>query len=145
MRAESREVLLVDDNPDDRFLFQAAWTKAGIENPLRTLDNGQEACDYLGGEGKYADRAGFPLPALVLLDIKMPGKSGFEVLEWLRGRAPSKLLPVIMLTASTSPGDVAQAYRLGANSFAIKPSSVAELIALAAALKSWWLTFNEFA
>lgn len=145
MRAERREILFVDDDPDDRFLFRKAWIEAGIGNPLRTLDNGQEACDYLGGAGKYADRASFPLPALVLLDIKMSGRSGFEVLEWIRGRAPSKLLPVIMMTASTSPVDAAQAYRLGANSFVIKPSSVAELIELAAALKSWWLNFNEYA
>ena len=145
MRAESRSVLLVDDNPDDRFLFQAAWTEARIGNPLCTLDSGRQACDYLAGAGKFADRVNFPLPALVILDVKMPGKSGFEVLEWLRGRAPSSFLPVIMLSASTHPKDVAEAYRLGANSFVIKPSSAAELVELAVAVKKFWLSFNEVA
>lgn len=145
MTAESREVLLVDDNPDDCFLFQAAWTQAGIENPLRMLEDGRQARDYLAGEGAYAGRVGLPLPALVLLDVKMPGMSGLEVLEWLRGREATRRLPVVMLSASTHPKDAAEAYRLGANSFVIKPSSMAELVELAAAVKSWWLRFNEFA
>lgn len=145
MRAERRAILLVEDSPDDRFLFQKAWAEAGIENTLQMLEDGLQACDYLAGAGKYADRASFPLPALILLDIKMPGKSGLEVLEWLRGREASRRIPVIMLSASTFPKDVDEAYRLGASSFVIKPSSVEELIELAAALKSYWLRFNEFA
>lgn len=144
MRAESSEVLLVDDDPDDRFLFQAAWSEAGIKNPLRMLEDGLQARDYLAGAGKYAERAGLPPPALVLLDVKMPGMSGLEVLEWLRGREATRRLPVVMLSASTHPKDAAEACRLGANSFVIKPSSISELIELIAAVKSYWLRFNEF-
>ena len=145
MPAERRTILLVEDCPDDRFLLQKAWAEAGIENPLRMLEDGQQACDYLSGMGKYADRASFPPPVLLLLDVKMPGKSGLEVLEWLRGRESSRRLPVIMMSASTHPKDAAEAYRLGANSFVIKPSSAAELVEFASALKSYWLRFNEFA
>lgn len=145
MPPEGRAILLVEDDPDDRFLLRKAWAEAGIENPLRMLDDGRQACDYLSGAGKYADRTSFPLPLLILLDIKMPGKSGLEVLEWLRGRETTRRVPVIVMSASTHPKDAAEAYRLGANSFVIKPSSAAELVEFASALKSYWLRFNEFA
>lgn len=125
-------VLLVDDDPDDRFLVEQSWKAAGRGRPLLTLPDGRQALDYLLGKGAYADRTLHPLPCLVLLDVKMPGLSGFEVLELLRHEEALLRLPVVILTASTSPQDAATARRLGADAFFIKPSSVQELIALLA-------------
>ena len=144
MLPEGTLVVLVEDNPDDRFLFERAWRGAGIKNPLRMLEDGQKALDYLFGTGEFADRAQHPLPGLILLDIKMPGLSGLDVLERLRGDGTFRSLPVAIMTASRSPDDIAEAYRLGTNAFFIKPSSVQELIDLLTAIKACWLRFNEF-
>jgi CheY-like chemotaxis protein len=144
MLSEGKLVALVEDNPDDRFLFERAWRGAGIKNPLRMFEDGQKALEYLFGTGEYVDRTRHPLPDLALLDIKMPGLSGLDVLERLRGDEKFRRLPVAIMTASRSPGDIAEAYRLGANAFFIKPSSIQELIELLKALKECWLRFNEF-
>jgi len=144
MLSPQKTVLFVDDNPDDRFLFERAWRGAAIRNPLRTLDDGRQALDYLFGRGEYADRTRYPRPGLVLLDIKMPGVSGFDVLGQLRQDGMLRTLPVLMITASTSPKDVEEAYRLGANGFFIKPSSVQDLVELLTAVNGCWLRFNEY-
>lgn len=145
MNDDRRTILIVEDSDDDQFLLREAWIKAGVSNPLAFVSDGEQASDYLSGEGRYADRTVFPLPVLMLLDIKLPGKSGLEVLAWLREQERFKTLPVIMLTASTWPEEVAAAYRLGANSFVIKPSAAHDLTGFAAAVKGYWLRFNEFA
>jgi CheY-like chemotaxis protein len=144
MLQERRIVALVEDNPDDRFLFERAWRGAGVKNLLRMFEDGQKALTYLLGAGEYADRDRHPLPGLLLLDIKMPTVSGFDVLRRLRQHDILRLLPVLMLTASTSPEDITEAYRWGANGFFIKPSSVQELMELLVSLKGCWLRFNEF-
>lgn len=135
-----RPVLLVDDDPDDRFLTRTAWKEAGIARPLRELAGGQQAIDYLSGPAA----ASSPRPALVLLDLKMPGRSGFEVLAWIRGSDAWNSLPVIILTASTSAADAAEAYRLGANSVLMKPSSIRQFAEMLAAIDNYWLRFNVF-
>lgn len=137
-------VLLVDDDADDRFLVRQAWTVASVRSPLREAAGGLQALAYLCGEREFADRRLHPLPCLILLDIMMPGMTGFTVLETVRSAAASSLVPVIMLTASSAPQDVAEAYRLGANSFLIKPSSFAELTDALRALDRYWLELNEF-
>ena len=144
MLSERRTICLVEDDPDDRFLFERAWRSAGITNPLRMCADGTQALEYLLGVGAYADRTTHPIPAMVLLDIKMPGLSGFELLDRMRREEKLRRMPALMMTASTSPADIAEAYRLGANGFFIKPSSVQELVELLAALKGCWLRFNEF-
>lgn len=144
MNAGDRCVLLVDDDPDERFITRQAWAQAGIAPPLREADGGDAAIAYLSGSGEYADRARFPSPLLVLLDVKMPGVTGFAVLSWIRASEDFARLPVIMLTASTSPQDVDEAYRRGANSFLVKPSSLEELVAMLRALDRYWFAFNEF-
>lgn len=143
MAGEKRTILAVEDNDDDQFLLREAWKKAGVPEGLTIVGDGEQACDYLAGAGRFADRGACPLPALVLLDIKLPGKSGLEVLAWLRAREDCVTLPVIMLTASTWPEEVVEAYRLGANSFVVKPSSAQELTDFAAAVRAYWLRFNE--
>lgn len=134
MAAEPAPVLLVEDSPDDRFLFQRCWEKCGVANPLVALDDGQRAVDRLAGPEAR--------PALVFLDLKLPVKNGFEVLQWIRGHEAVRHVPVLVLTASEQPGDVARAYVLGANAYLVKPSSVEELRALVEAAVRFWLRFN---
>jgi CheY-like chemotaxis protein len=140
----SRAAMLVDDNEDDRFLVERAWAEAGIRHKLVSVDSGRAALDYLFGAGVHADRLRHPLPAFLLLDIKMPGVSGFDVLSRIRADEKLRGLPVLMLTASSAPSDIAEAHRLGANGFFIKPSSVAELVDLLKAVDGCWLRFNQF-
>lgn len=139
MISTDRPVLLVDDDPDDRFIMNQAWHEAGVANPLMELADGAAALAYLAGTGDYADRARFPMPALVLLDISMPGYSGLDVLARVRASPETALLPVLMLTASAASEDVRRAYHLGANTYFVKPSSIEELTALLKTLSLYWL------
>src|SRR5687767_8704792 len=107
-------ILLVEDDPNDAFLIQRAFRHANDANLIQHTANGEEAVAYLTGQGKYHDRASHPLPILILLDLKMPRMSGFEVLEWLRKQSEFSALPVIVLTASAQTRDIELAYKLGA-------------------------------
>ena len=134
-------ILQVEDDPNDVFLFRHAMKRAGLENPIQVASNGQEAIDYLQGAGKFADREKFPLPCLVLLDLKLPYVMGLDVLKWIR-QQPGPALIVIMLTASGEDADIAAAYRLGANAFLTKPSESRKLEDMVKAIRDFWLTFN---
>ncbi|HEU5125708.1 MAG TPA: response regulator [Verrucomicrobiae bacterium] len=123
-----RTILLVDDNEDDIFIMRTVFRKVGISNPVQVLTNGEEAIHYLSGEGAFADRERFPLPAIILLDLNMPRVNGFEVLNWIRKQPGLKRLIVEVLTASSRPGDVERAFDAGANSYLVKPSRMEELI-----------------
>jgi CheY-like chemotaxis protein len=114
-------VLAVDDNDDDVMLIRRAFERAAVGNPLRVVRSGLEALAYFNGEPPYEDRAEHPLPGLVLLDIKMPGMDGFEVVKWIRSRSDLNPIAVVMLTSSDAIRDVNLAYQLGANSFLVKP------------------------
>lgn len=135
----NRTILLVEDNADDVFFMRRALKKAGIAALLQVVEDGQEAIHYLSGQGDYSDRQKAPLPSLVLLDLKMPRKSGLEVLEWVRRQPELGGLVVIVLTSSRQSKDVAAAARLGANSFLVKPPNVDELTDLmTVVLRYWW-------
>ncbi len=136
-----KTILQVDDDPNDIFLLQHALRKVGIANPIQVASDGQQAIDYLQGAGKFADRAKFPFPCLVLLDLKLPFIMGLDVLRWIR-QQPGLPLTVIMLTASGSEADIVEAYRLGANAFLTKPSEAAKLEEMVRAMKDFWLTHN---
>jgi len=136
-----KTILQVEDDPNDVFLFKHAMNKVGLTNPVQIATDGQQAIDYLYGEGKFADRAKFPYPCLVLLDLKLPFVMGLEVLRWIR-KQPGKALPVIVLTASAEEGDIAMAYSLGASGFLTKPSEVRKLEEMVKAIKDFWLTQN---
>ena len=126
-----REILLVEDNPDDVLLITRAFYRAGLKCQIQNVGRGEDAITYLQGGRPYANRLRFPLPDVVLLDIKMPGMDGFEVLRWIRRQAEFSRLCVVMLTSSDQIRDVNQAYQLGANSFLVKPLdfvNAAELI-----------------
>lgn len=137
-------VLFADDSPDDRFLMEEAWKQAGIKSPLVFVEDGEQVIDYLSGRGAYADLSKHARPALAILDIKMPKRSGLEALEWIRRSPEWKALPVIMLTASVYPGDISTAYEIHANAFLSKPTTAQELIELLKAIDAFWLRFNEF-
>ncbi|HWO69130.1 MAG TPA: response regulator [Actinomycetota bacterium] len=136
-------VLLVEDNPDDVALIQRAFRKANIANPLRVVTDGEEAVAYLAGRGEYADRARHPLPVLVLLDLKLPKRSGHEVLAWLRSQEGLRRLPVAVLTSSREAADVNRAYDLGANAYLQKPVGFEALHELVGTLNLFWLILNE--
>ncbi len=112
---------MVEDNPDDVMLIRRAFERAGVRHPIHRVPSGQEALAYFKGDSPYWDRVTYPLPALVLLDIKMNGTDGFEVLRWIRRQPDFSRLCVVMLTSSDEIRDVNYAYSLGANSFLVKP------------------------
>ena len=135
-------ILQVEDDENDILLLEHACQQAELPPIFKIASDGQEAIEYLSGEGKFADRARYPIPRLVLLDLKMPRKDGFEVLEWIRRHPTLKWLVVIMFTSSAQPRDVNAAYELGVNSFIVKPSRVEERILFVRSLYQWWCHFN---
>src|SRR5213594_4107373 len=135
-------ILHVEDDENDVVLIQHAMEKAGAESSIQVASDGKQAIDYLKGEGKFSNRDQFPLPCLVLLDLKLPFVPGLEVLKWMRQEAQLPI-PVIILTSSENEADIATAYRLGANAYMVKPNEVGKLVDVAKAIKDCWLTFNR--
>jgi CheY-like chemotaxis protein len=136
-----KTILQVEDDPNDVFFLQKAMNKVGVTNPIHVASDGQEAIDYLQGNGKFFDRSLFPFPCLVLLDLKLPYVMGLDVLRWIREQ-PWTNLPVIMFSASAEDADIAASYRLGANAFLSKPSEARQLDDIVKAIKDFWLTHN---
>lgn len=136
-------ILIIDDDPNDTLLLQRAFQRTRLLCPLHFAKDGEVAVAYLSGQGEYADRNHYPLPALVLLDLKMPRKSGLEVLEWIRQQPALKRLIVVMLTSSNQSSDVNRAYELGANSYLVKPGGFDTLMELVKSLDRYWLVLNE--
>ena len=144
MTTTNRALLLVEDNEDDVFLMKRALKSARIVNPLLVVEDGQEALDYLGGAGKFANRDQYPLPAVVFLDLKLPFISGHEVLAWIRRQKQLESMVVIVLTSSNEASDLSRCYALGANSYLVKPPTPEQLDDLAKAFKWYWLEYNQF-
>jgi CheY-like chemotaxis protein len=141
---EHKETILsVDDDDNDVLLLKMAFAKAGLAGQLRRVKDGAEAIRYLNGEGIYADRESFPLPRLLLLDLKMPYKNGFDVLTWIRAHPVLKHLIVAVLTASKDDADIRRAYDLFANSYLVKPTTIEGLEELARKVKDYWLELNS--
>jgi CheY-like chemotaxis protein len=137
-------ILLVEDRGDDILLVQRAFQRAQIDVAIQVTRDGEEAIAYLSGEGKFSNRAEYPLPWLVLLDLKMPGVDGFGVLRWVRRQPRLKSLVIVVLTSSEQLKDVNEAYALGANSFMVKPSDFEDTTALAHLIHQYWLKHNRF-
>jgi DNA-binding response OmpR family regulator len=135
-------VVLAEDNEDDVFFMRRGWKTAGIDLPLQVLRDGQQVLDYFAGRGDYADRQRFPLPSILLLDLKLPCKSGHEVLQWIRSNGGNQACIVIVLSSSRDASDVARAYSVGANAYLVKPAGAAELVAMLKAFKGFWLESN---
>lgn len=131
-------ILVAEDDPDDQLLAKRAAKKAGLTNPLEFVEDGVELLDYLHRRGAYTDRAGQPLPGLILLDLNMPRMSGKEVLDTLRSDDRLCQIPVVVLTTSLAEPEVLAAYRLGANSFVTKPVAFSRFVELMQSLQQYW-------
>lgn len=140
---QNQYILLVEDDVNDAVLIQRAFQKAGLRGSLKTVRSGEQAIQYLKGTGEFADRAGNPLPFLVLLDLKMAGMNGFDVLQWLKGQPDLKRLLVVVLTSSNVQADVDKAYELGANSYLVKPVGFDEMVQMIRRFEVYWMEINR--
>ena len=136
-------LLIVEDEANDRFLIQRALHKAQIANPVQMTVDGEEAIAYLSGAGKFVDRAAHPVPMHVLLDLKLPRRSGLEVLTWIRASSRLKTLPVVVLTSSPDSFDVRRAYEAGANSYLVKPVDFEGLHRMIESVGLFWLVLSR--
>ncbi len=135
-------ILLVDDNRMDIELALDAFHEARLINRIETASSGREALDYLFGRGDYGDRKRYPLPNLILLDLKMPGIDGFDVLKQIKTAPLIKRIPVVILTSSREEGDRALSYDIGANSYLVKPVSFSGFIEVIKQIENYWLSLN---
>jgi CheY-like chemotaxis protein len=132
-------ILVAEDNEDDAFFLKRAFLRAGVNAPLDFVENGDSAVGYLSGRGHFEDRSAFPLPKLLILDLKMPGIDGFGVLEWLRAQPGLRRLPVLVFSSSAETQDVNRAHELGANGFTVKPNGLDAMHAFVLAVEAYWL------
>ncbi|HTD88931.1 MAG TPA: response regulator [Candidatus Binatia bacterium] len=140
---EYESILLAEDNDDHVVLIKRAFKQARFLNPLQIVQDGAEAIAYLNGDGKYADRNHYPMPGLLLLDLKMPNKNGFEVMEWIRNQPALSHLKIVVLTTTDRVFDVQRAYELGARSFLVKPLDFRDFVQLGPALKGFWIWTSD--
>jgi CheY-like chemotaxis protein len=131
-------VLLVEDDLNDIFLVKRAFKMARLETPLQVVTDGEEAIRYLSGNGKYADRETYPLPRLIVMDINMPRKTGFEVLEWIKRDGPLRRLPIVIVSSSDRTQDINRAYELGANAYMVKPMNFRAVEHLFQSITHYW-------
>ncbi|MCC5658819.1 response regulator [Nostoc sp. XA010] len=143
MSKEQDTILLVEDNHKDVLLLQRALRKANIVNPVQVVNDGDAAVLYLSGQEPYGDRTRYPLPVLILLDLKLPRRSGAEVLMWLRKQPELKRLPVVVLTSSREYADINNIYDIGVNAYIVKPVIFNELVEIVITLNLHWIIFNE--
>jgi len=135
-------ILLVEDNRMDVELTLDAFREARLMNTVHVASNGPAALDYLFGRGQFTDREAYPLPDLILLDLKLPGIDGFEVLRQIKSAPILKRLPVVILTSSKEEGDRALSYDIGANSYLVKPVSFDGFLGVVRQIEGYWLSLN---
>jgi CheY-like chemotaxis protein len=137
--SEVFRVLIVDDNGDDIVMLQRAFAKGTPQVPLQVARSGKQALEYLKGAGEFADRTAFPLPRLMILDLKMPGIDGFEIISWVRNESDCRELPIVILSSSNDPTDMGRAHKLGANAYHIKPNDPNALVGMVEGLRAYWV------
>jgi CheY-like chemotaxis protein len=142
VRSSAAHILLVEDNRMDIELTLDAFRERRLKNAIRVATSGQEALDYLLGNGVFSDRAAHPLPDLILLDLKMPVMDGHEVLRRIKAVERLKRIPVIILSSSREEGDRAVGYDNGANSYLVKPVSFEGFLEVVQRIDEYWLTLN---
>lgn len=136
-------VLYVEDEANDVFFMQKAFNRVALGCRLQSVSDGQQAIDYLAGHGAFADRTRFPLPATILLDLNLPARPGFEVLQWVRQQPELKSLPVVIFSSSGRPEDRYQARELGANDYVLKPASGLAFSDVVRNLQHHWLSASR--
>ena len=136
MSAKHTTILHVEDDPNDVVLLEHAFRKAGVDFDLQAVHDGDQAMAYLRGNANYSDRARYPLPQLILLDLKMPRVGGFEVMAWLRQEERLRNLPIVVLTSSNHDADIKRAFELGAKSYLVKPVGFEALVDLVKTISS---------
>jgi CheY-like chemotaxis protein len=139
---EQMMILVVEDQDDDIVLIRRAFHHAGVKNPIFVVNDGREAREYLEGFGKYRNRDEYPLPELILLDLKMPKMGGFELLKWIRAQPALKALRLVVLTSSEDIYEINKAYEMGANSFLVKPFDFEDYTSMMRTLSSFWMTHS---
>jgi CheY-like chemotaxis protein len=140
----NRPILYAEDDENDVFLIQRAFKQAQIINPLVIVSDGNAAIEYLMGKGDCDEPEKHPLPCLVLLDLKMPGMSGLEVLGWKQRQPHLSTLPTLMLTSSSQERDIREAYLLGSNGYLLKPNTPGEMLSLVKSIEDFWLNRNLY-
>ena len=143
MAKDRPTLLIVEDNEDDIFFVERIFKQIGARCELRFARDGIEAIEYLGGKGVFSDRSKYPMPTIILMDLKMPRRNGFEVLEWMHNQPEIKLIPTIVVTSSTLQEDVTRAYRLGANAVMNKPVDKDSLLQMLKSFHIYWTDFVE--
>jgi two-component system, response regulator len=143
MNDTSKVILLVEDNPDDEALTLRALRRSHLVNPIAVARDGVEALDFVFARGAHADRAGEPLPTLVVLDLKLPKLDGLGVLRAIRADPRTRFMPVVILTSSQEERDLLSGYELGANSYVRKPVDFNEFVEAAKVLGIYWLMINQ--
>jgi len=138
-----RTILIIEDESADAALLLRGFEKAQVLNPVVHLTNGDDALRYLAGKGEYSDRKKHPLPALMLLDLKLPGMTGIQLLQWMRVQGEIKRIPVVVLTSDENPDTINAAYDLGANSYLVKPGNAAEINRMVQTIQRYWMKLNE--
>jgi len=143
MTGKPADILLVEDDDNDIFLIQRAFRRLDLPHSLQVVTNGEDAINYLDSKASYNDSNDTSFPALILLDLKLPRKSGLEVLAWIRQQPQLKRLLVVVLTASRETPDINRAYDIGANSYLVKPVNFHDFLEMIRTLDLYWLMFNE--
>jgi len=136
-------ILLVEDEESDVVLMRRAFEKVKVLNPIIQLRNGDEALGYLAGVGKFSNRIQHPLPALILLDLKLPGMTGLQLLQWMRSQRDLRRIPVVVLTMDEAPSTINAAYDLGANSYLVKPGKPEDVLRLVETIQHYWMKLNQ--
>ncbi|MDP3073819.1 MAG: response regulator [Opitutaceae bacterium] len=139
----TQTILLVEDDENDVVFVRMALEKAGVASGLQVVEDGAQAINYLSGQGDFGDRTRYPLPALVLLDLKLPRVMGIDVLKWIREQRELDMMLVVMLTSSQQRTDIQTACSLGANSYLVKPSNPFDLSEMMELVKRYWLQLNQ--
>ncbi len=143
MQNNSVEILLVEDNPNDVELTLHAFAKSNLANPIKVLRDGAEALEYLFGTGVYAGRDLNHQPRVILLDLKLPKVDGLEVLRRVKADPRTKTIPVVVLTSSHEESDIVESYKLGVNSYIVKPVDFEQFTESVRALGMYWLLLNQ--
>lgn len=140
MKKYHATILVVEDDPNDQFLIERAFRQIGVTDPIQIVRDGEEAIAYMMGEGKFTDRKTFAYPTFIITDLKMSGADGFAVLEFLKGNPEWRVIPTVVLSASSDLDDIKKSYMLGASSYHVKPHRAGELRKQLEIINAYWMT-----